>query len=217
LSRLEIADNYVAWTTRPVSALQKARFQAAIFPLPVAKSFWASYRTTLSFQMARLKQMLGLDEESGNPNSSLPSGMTSLDQLRKSSAKQEAQPPARMDKLPDAKSAGQGSTKETPKQPFPDSSKILSSLLPSVVQIGNDNGAGITAWKRTLAKNWRPPHDFGQRGTLLVTGLVQIEGPKGVCVLDIAGSYHPRESRYTHVTCGIRNFRPRKQHPRGGP
>ena len=187
-----------------------------MFPLPVAKSFWASLSTSISLQIAKVKQLLKLDKESADTASSLPSGMTSLDQLQEGSAKQEPQAPTRMDKMSDPKTTEEGSAKGPSKQSTPESSKILS-ILPSLPQVGNDNGAAITAFKRTLARNWHPPHDFGERGTLLLTGLVQLEGPKGLCVLDIAASYHPRESRFTHVACGIRNYRPRHQRPRGGP
>ena len=178
----------------------------------MAKSFWASFSTSLSLQYAKFKQYFRLDEDSGNPSSALPSGVTRLDQLQESNAKQEPQTPARMNKLSDPKAGEEGSAKGNSKQASPESSKILSSL-PSIPSV---NGAVVTAFKRTLAKNWKPPLDFGERGTLLVTGLVQIEGPKGACVLDIAASYHPRESRYTHIACGVRNFRPRHQRPRGG-
>lgn len=176
---------------------------------------WASFNTSLSLQVAKVKQYLKLDGASENSESSLPPGMTSLDQLHESSAKEESQPPNRMDKLSDPESAEDGNTKEGSKQP-PEGSKILS-LLPIIPLIGNDNGAAITAFKQTLAKNWKPPHDFGERGTLLVTGLVHVEGPKGSCVLDVAAAYHPEQSRYTHIMCGIRNFRPRYQRPKGGP
>lgn len=212
---LEIADDYIAWTTRPVSALQRNRFLAAVWPKPVAESFWASFTMSCSLQVAKVKQYLKLDSGSENANSALPPGIPSLDQLQESTAKQEAQTPGRMDKMSDPESTGATNTKASSDPPTSERSRF-TSLLPSISNMGLENGAAITAFKRTLARNWQPASDFGERGTFLVTGLVQIEGPKGICVLDIAASYHPRESRYTSVACGIRNYRPRHQRPRGG-
>lgn len=210
----------MALTTRPISQLQNARFQAAIFPLPVIQSFWASFSTSWSLQFAKVKHYFKLDTNADGAQSSLPRGMTSLDQLQENNAKREPQSPNRMDKMSDPKAAednpARGSSKPNPKDPFPDRSKILTNL-PTIQSISGDNGAAMTAFKRTLAKNWKPPHEFGERGTLLVSGLVQLEGPKGICVLDVQASYHPKESRYTYVACGIRSFRPRQQRPRGGP
>ena len=140
--------------------------------------------------------------------------MVSQEHLQETDASKEPRPSG-TDEMSNSKPKEVGNANRSIDTSSQQSSKILS-LLPSLLKISNDNGPDVKVFKQTLARNWKPPHDFGERGTLLVTGLVQIEGPKAVCVLDIAAAYHPQESRYTHVACGIRNFRPRNQRPKGG-
>ena len=188
-----------------------------MFPMAVAKSFWASFSASLSLQIAKVKQILNLDADAEIARSPLPPGTKSLDQLQETDAQQKSQPPPRMDKMSDPKSVGEGASKATPKQTSASEVSKILSFLPSLPQVYNENGPAIVAFKRTLARNWKHPHHFAERGTIVMTGLVKIEGSRGVCVVDIAAAYHPEDAKFTHIACGIRNFRPRSQGPRGGP
>ncbi|KAF6233438.1 hypothetical protein HO173_008370 [Letharia columbiana] len=201
-SGLEIADDYIAWTTRPVSALQVARLNSALKPLPAVKSLWASYSTYCSLQLARLKQFLNIGPTSSNTSPQLPVGAVTVDQLRENSSKQETQNRAQMDKMSDPKS-DVGSTKGSAKLTSSDGSKIYGSL-PSLLQPDSDIGPAIMEFKRTLAKNWHPPGAFGERGTFVVRGDVELKGPKGSCVFEVVADYHPQEARYKTVRAGLK-------------
>jgi len=195
-----------------------ARLQSALFPWPMAKSFWASYNTYWSLQVARVKQFLNLDSGSGDTKPAIPSGMISLDQIKEKGAKQESQTRAQMDKMSDPKSTEESNNKppSSSKPSASDNSWILGSL-PAFPKVGGDMSTAIMEFKRTLAKNWQPPSNFGERGTILVSGLVRLEGPKGFCVIDVVAAYHPRDARYTHVKAGVRHFIPKRQGPRRQP
>lgn len=212
---IEIAEDYIAWTTRPISAYQRQRFLSAIWPEPVARSFWASFSTSWSLQMAKVKYYLGLGSDSPSSNSALPSGLSAL-LFEESASKQAVQTPARLDKVADSKSTPEANPKASSDPSSPERSRF-SSLMPSLSNIGGENSAAVTKFKQTLARYWNPASPFGERGTLTMTGLVALEGPRGSCVLDITAAYHPQESRFAHITCGVRNYRPRYQRPRGGP
>lgn len=211
-SGLEIADDYIAWTTRPVSALQVARLRAALKPLPVAKSFWASYSTYCSLQLARLKQFLNIAPNSSNTNPQLPLGTITVEQLQQDGSKLETESRAQMDKMSDPKSEV-SSTKSSAKSASLDPSKLYESL-PSLPEPGSDIGPAIMEFKRTLAKNWRPPDAFGERGTLVVRGDVELKGPRGSCVFEIVADYHPQEAKYMTLRCGLKYFLPKRQRPR---
>lgn len=211
-SGLEITDDYIAWTTRPVSALQVARLKSALMPLPAAKSLWASYSTYSSLQLIRLKQFLGIAPASSKTSSQLPVGAITVEQLQESSSKQETQTRAPLDKMSDPKS-DVGSTKGSAKSASSEDSKIYGSL-PSLPQPGSDIDPAVRAFKRTLAKNWHRPSVFGERGTFVVRGDVELKGPKGSCVLQVVADYHPREARYTTLRLGFKYFLPKRQRPR---
>ena len=205
---MEITDNYIAWTTRPISSLQVARLESARAPLPVAKSLWASCSTYCSLQLARLQQILKLDPASSNKSPQLPVATLPLDQLREKGPSQETQTRTQMDKMSDLKSDIE-STKGSAKSSSPDNSKIFG-LLP---QPDSDIGSAIKEFKRTLKKNWRSPSAIAERGTVVVRGDIEFAGPKASCVLEVVADYHPREARYMSVGIGFKYVLPRQQRP----
>lgn len=195
--------------------MQVARLQSALLPLPVAKSLWASYSTYCTLQLVRLKQLLNFAPASSKNSPQLPFGAIKVDQLQESSSKQETQTHAPLDKMSDPKS-DVGSTKDSSKSASLDGSRIYGSL-PALPQPGSDIGPAITQFKRTLAKNWRPPSAYAERGTFVVRGDIELKGPRGSCVLEVLADYHPREAKYTAVRAGFKYFLPKRQSPRSLP
>lgn len=180
--------------------------------MPVAKSFWASYSTYWSLQLARLKQFLNITPASSNTSTHFPAGAINVKQLQQDGSKQETQSRAQMDKMSDPKSEV-GSTKGSAKSPSSNPSKLYGAL-PSLPQPGSDIDPAVTAFKRTLAKNWRPPDAFGERGTFAIRGEVELKGPRGSCIFEIVADYHPREAKYRTLRCGLKYFLPKHIRPR---
>lgn len=209
---MEIADDYIAWTTRPISALQVARLDSALKPLSAAKSLWASYSIYCSLQLARLKHFLKITPPSSSSSRHLPLGVITIDQLGENSSEQETQTRAQMEKMSDLKSDA-GSTKGSAKPASSAGSTIYGSL-PSLPQPDSDIGSAVVAFKRTLAQSWQAPHSLGERGTLAICGEVELQGPKGRCILEVVADYHPREARYTTLGTGIKYYSPYHVRPR---
>ena len=182
-------------------------------PLPAAKSLWASYSTYCSLQLARVKQFLNIDTASSKTNAQFPVDAVRIGQLREDSSKQETQARAQMNKMSDPKpdvSSTKGSAESASSS---DSSRIYGSL-PSLPQPGSDIGSAITEFKRTLAKTWRPPSAFGERGTFVVRGQLELKGPTGSCVLEILADYHPGEASYRTLGVAPKYILPYRQRPR---
>ena len=189
--------------------------ESALNPLPVAKSAWASCNTYLSLKLAKVKQYLNINPVSSNPQ--LPVGTMTVEELQRNNSKQENQTRAPLDKMSDPKSdvgSAKGSTKPASTKPAsPDSSKIFGSLSP-LPQPDSDIGLAVKAFKQALRKNWQRPHAFGERGTFIVRGDVELTGPRASCVLEVVADYHPREARYMSVGIGFKYLLPRRQRPR---
>jgi hypothetical protein len=81
--------------------------------------------------------------------------------------------------------------------------------------LDHDLRTALYAFAKTLTKNWTEPRPV-QRGACIVSGLVEIEGSKAVCIIDVQASYHIQESRWIELTLGIRRLQPRSLSPRGG-
>ena len=183
----------------------------------MASSFWASYTTILSLQVARAKQFLGIKSETEKPSPRVPAGFVDFQQFAKTTNKHESHSGAGIEKTSgsEPKSPEIGSTRPSSKEASPNAARVLPPL-PSIPQPGEDMNSALMAFKRNLAKTWHPPSAPPERGTFMVSGLVELTGPKAVCVLDVQGHYHPKESRWVLVGVGIRRVQQRKQGPKGG-
>ena len=183
-------------------------------PFPAAKSFWASYSTYCSLQLARLKQLLNIDSPSSDTSSQFPVDAVRAGQLQEDNSKQETQPRTQMNKMSDPKPDVGSNKSSAESAPSSDSSSRLYESLPSLTQPGSDIGSAVTEFKRTLAKTWRPPSVFGERGTFVVRGQLELKGPTGSCVLEILADYHPGEASYRTLGVAPKYILPYRQRPR---
>ena len=182
-----------------------------MMPLPVAKSMWASCSTYYSLQLAKLKQYFNADPSSSDDSPQLPVGAISIDQLREKSPSKETQNHAHIDKMPVQKSDAPG-TKDSAKPTTSNGPKIYE-MLPSLPLPHSDIGTAIKEFKRSMAKNWQIPSTTGERGTFVVTGDIELVGPKGSCVLAVMADYHPREAKYRNIRMSFKYIIPRRQRP----
>jgi hypothetical protein len=88
----------------------------------------------------------------------------------------------------------------------------FSRDFPSLDQ---DLRTAMNTFAKTLSKNWTEQRPV-QRGACVVSGLLEIEGSKAVCIIDVRASYHVRESRWIELSLGIRRLQPRGLSPKGG-
>ena len=60
------------------------------------------------------------------------------------------------------------------------------------------------------------PHTPPERGTIMISGLVELVGTKATCVVDVRAAYHPKENRWQAIGVGVRRLQSKKQSPKGG-
>lgn len=223
MCRLEITGDYIALTRRPVSAREHYRLQTILWPTSMAASLWASYRLLLSLRLARIKDYLNIKSEQENVNPNLSSSL--FDFRRLVNQKQESQPSPGAggasqaesgSPTPDEVNSKTSRTSKTSPKRAPSNSANALPPMPSLPEPGEDMSIAFKTFKRTLAKTWKRAYVPVERGTFLVSGLVEVEGSKAVCVLDVRAAYHPEESRWANISIGVRRLQPRKQVPRGG-
>ena len=193
------------------------RLQNILWPKAVAFSFLASFIALWSLQVAKLKDSLNIKSSSDNPNPKTPQGYINFQGLAKTSDKQQSHPGPGVDKPPESKSSDTDTdTSINPSKPATTESARVLPPLPPVPQPGEDMSVALGAFKRMLKQTWKPASGPAPRGTFIVSGMVEVQGPKGVCVLDVRGAYHPKEARWVSIGIGLRRLQPRKQSPKGG-
>lgn len=74
----------------------------------------------------------------------------------------------------------------------------------------------LSIFSTTLLKNWKNPQLEAPRGTIIVTGLIEIRGDKARTVLDVAAAYDPLIDKYVVLRVGSRLIQDKQQRPRGG-
>lgn len=79
-----------------------------------------------------------------------------------------------------------------------------------------DLDAAFTALDKTFSKHWMERAPVYERGTVFLSGLIRIEGPKAICIADVTASYHPGESRWVTREGRIRQMIPKQLVPVGG-
>ena len=182
----------------------------------MASSFWASYTTILSLQVTRVKQLLGIHSEPQKVDHQVPPDLIGFQQMAKSTGQQGPQTGTGNEKISgsESKSPETVSTKAPSTVTTRDTSKVFPPL-PPIPQPGGDMSSALVAFKRTLAKTWQSPSTPPERGTLMISGLVELTGKQAICLLDVVAMYHPKDSRWVSVTFGVRRLGKRRQTPLG--
>ena len=214
--RLEIADNYIAWTTRPIDPVQVSRLQATLWPKSIAVSVWSSYNTLWSLQVARAKQFLGI--QSDDKPESKSTGVVDFQEMANKSQKKKsgtpAEPDAETEELPVAPHTPSRNLSSSDDKKASEAKQRLQSL--GLLGVVTDFSSALTSFKDSLLKTWKFPHAPPERGTVLVSGLVELVGSKATCVLDVRAAFHPKENRFVAIGVGVRRLQARKQAPKGG-
>jgi hypothetical protein len=130
-----------------------------------------------------------------------------------------------------AQSAGQTKSSEkrdTSAQPEPtektdpsnptsaDQKKVGLPKLPSITPQGEGKPFTLMLFLQSMAKNSKPFQIDPPRGTILVTGLIEVVGSRGRTTVDAQAAYDPKAKDFVVSSWSPRRFQPKSQSPRGG-
>lgn len=76
----------------------------------------------------------------------------------------------------------------------------------------------IMAFKAKMAQTWKPVKDYPPRGSILISGFVEVDAPKAWLVFDVKAAWDPktREFDARSMILSLRRFQQKKQGPSGG-
>jgi hypothetical protein len=76
----------------------------------------------------------------------------------------------------------------------------------------------IFAFKQKFAQTWRPAPNYPPRGSILVSGLVELDSPKAWLVFDVKAAWDPKTKSYDarSMQLKLRRMQLKKQGPLGG-
>ncbi|KAF8860049.1 hypothetical protein BDZ45DRAFT_703998 [Acephala macrosclerotiorum] len=205
----------IALVKQPVDSLTVFRTRNALWPSPLIQSFWSFTKVMVADDIKYIAARLGL--RSAQPPASLEQIVAQHQQVFKGPG--TPQLPTK-DGPPSSAQPPQPITNP----PRPDKTP-LAGKKPEEIDLSSAPMAlhahffrPIMAFKAKLAQTWKPARDFPPRGSILVSGLVELDTPKAWLVFDVKAAWDPKARAYDprsmHVQ--LRRMQLKKQGPIGG-
>lgn len=84
--------------------------------------------------------------------------------------------------------------------------------------LGAHSANAWTAFKAKMAQTWRPAANYPPRGSIIISGFVELESPKAWIVFDVRAAWDPKTKEFDPRSLYLRTRRlqMRKQAPTGG-
>ncbi|KAK0650462.1 hypothetical protein DIS24_g6724 [Lasiodiplodia hormozganensis] len=207
---IEIADDYIAWTRRPVDQINYQRLKRALWPVAVASGALASTQYLFHVQMNKFREWVGLRPKVNPTIDFLERHLAAMQRANQEGSNRPLAPPntsertvANADPNTNANAAGKTAAAEK------------HTNLPEFEPVPPQSIA-LTIFSTVLLKNWKRPQLEPPRGTILVTGLIEIRGDRARTVLDVTAAYDPLIDKYVALRVGSRLIQDKQQRPRGG-
>jgi len=236
-SGLEISDEFIAWTTMPVDSLTVFRIRQALWPSSLAQSFYGFFKVLVVQDIRIFGEKLGLVEPRRQP---------SFEALIARHLNKQSIDPGKPGVVPNGGSL-KPPTLGNSKQSMPDG--IVSKESGTTAKSSPDNDdkqaklearqaeleteirnrvrdfkvahffRPLVAFKNKFTQTWRPAPNYPPRGSVILSGLVEIDSPKAWIVIDVKAAYDPKTKTFDSrcMSLALRRLQMKKQGPPGGP
>jgi hypothetical protein len=183
----------IEWTDMPVTETNTLRINKFLYPHAIFSSFFAMQQEQLGWVSQKLKGLYTWDSNSTKNQD----GKVVYSENRNA------------ENLSDSGSGDPTSSTSLTDSAQQPTAKVMVDMVPS-------------AWRNkfwtTLKSKWKPtPISTATRGSLIVSGVMGIEGPKGSLVMQVKAHYHPTDDKFESVSVGILRASPKNLSPLGGP
>ncbi|OCK73746.1 hypothetical protein K432DRAFT_364472 [Lepidopterella palustris CBS 459.81] len=210
---IEISDDRISWATRPVTQLNYHRLNRALYPTAVFSSIYASTKYLFNEHTRQVKQYFGL------PTTSDQHSHRHLNTGTAGAAKTPATPPPA---VAEAEAAQRTTSPETPPAPQQSTTAPSPGSNPKEknVSIPEFTPApphfALHIFANTLSRAWKPAPMEPPRGTIVVSGLIEVKGTKARMTMDVSGAYDPKTNKYVLLRAAVRRIQDISQRPMGG-
>lgn len=209
---IEITDDYVGWTTMPVDSLTVFRIRQALWPSALTRSLWSFSKVLFWHDTSAIGGILGIQTK---PQ---PSVDTILSQAMKRPSAQSNSPKQPAEENASPPNATASRTLEEP--PRPDPNHVPDKSTPEQLdelkkeleaahqqleklqrEIKDDSlklhlQKAYMAFKMKFAQTWRPAPNYPPRGSIIVSGLIELDSPKAWIVVDVKAAWDPKTKQY---------------------
>ncbi|KAI0466610.1 hypothetical protein F4859DRAFT_496759 [Xylaria cf. heliscus] len=222
----------IAWTKQPVDTTAVFWTRQALWPTAVSSSLWSFASALMTQNVMTIARFFGYETRTDS-SATMRQTIERIQQQLRQSGKPSTVPPS----LPSPQGrTGDGSTASS----FPpvDERAAGSTRTPETMGTGGgvDNALPTVpkakdmyiirsaqehtsgpwdAFKKSLAKTWRHPQAYPPRGSMRVSGLVEVNTPHHIMTVDCLGWWDPQTKKFDQGTLvlSLRAIRPKVQSP----
>jgi hypothetical protein len=218
VSGIEIKDDFIAWSVKPVSQKEYARLCRTMFPTAAIKASWASFRYQFDMQANKVREYFGLQPKIDPEAALIKASLMERSNTKKfgSGNKPPEVPQNPFSKglppppiVPASGQNAEASDAESPGTSIP--------RLPSIVPRGESKPVTLALFLHNLRKNRGSTAIEPPRGSVVVTGLIEVIGTRGRTTLDVSAAFDPPSDEYVLWSWRPRRIQPKSQRPKGGP
>ena len=197
----------------PVESLTVSRIRNILWPSPMMKSSWSFVKVLVTEDIQSIARFLGLQAGS-HP--------TTIEQVLAKHAELTRLPPPPPKDSKDGPSPLPPLTQTPGRATIPTRPEIKTTEdEKTAIQRGPLQGhltKPILAFKTEFQKTFKPAKNFPPRGSILVTGLVEVDSPRAWLVFDVRAAWDPSTKTYDPLSMvlSLRRLQMKKQGPLGG-
>ncbi|KAF2403717.1 hypothetical protein EJ06DRAFT_527321 [Trichodelitschia bisporula] len=214
-----ITDDAIFFGTKTISQEDYRRMRSSFIPSAALSASWATAKNQFSLQASRMKsffesavrQTAGTDTNDGASRTVEPQQSSMTRGAASASAPHRRGTPVAEKGGVTTPAADTAHSRTGTQQSKPDGAKIPD--FPS--QQPGGTGSVLSTFVKALSNDRRRARMDPPRGTVVITGLVEVVGTKAKVIVDVFAAYDPVSDEYVNCHWAIKSVVPRTQSPRG--
>jgi len=224
---IEITEEFIAWSEKTVSQKEYSRLYNTMVPTATIAGSWATFKYHFDTQANKVREYFGLQPKIDPHIAHMKSHLRErpntkhLNEGSKPSRDSGASlskglPPTQTSPSSSSSSSSPSSQSNDGESP-PGSSGETAPRLPSIVPRGESKPVTLALMMQNLRKHRAHVHIEPPRGSIVVTGLIEVIGTRGRTTLDVTAAFDPKADEYLVWSWRPRRIQPKRQVPKGGP
>ncbi|KAF7917992.1 uncharacterized protein EAE98_010020 [Botrytis deweyae] len=227
-SGIEISDDAISWVTQPVDHRLVYKIRNVLWPTVVFQSSWSFIKVLAAEELRNIAGILGLGVQTSPDEQSVEQILT-LQRTMKGLKGQQKVPGGVQGPL-DAKDEPSqqhldDKSKEIRDITGPGKSTVKEEIFPALVNNIRDIHAGFAKpfmafkYKYVEASRLWPTQNLHPRGSIKVSGFVELESDRAFVVFDVIAAWDPKKKEFDAASMQVkmRRVQRKKQRPIGLP
>jgi hypothetical protein len=206
----------------PVDSSTVFRLRQVLWPSALAQSVWAFAKVMAIDDSSRLARIFGIQPHINRPSIEQIIAQTQARQQENQRIKGLPTPAGPKPTQPGPSDAQKAKAMTSLSEKANATGKATGEAEDSTLQTGTAIQAhfvkAMFAFKQQFSKTWQPAPAFPPRGSILVSGLVELDMPKAWFVFDIKAHWDPKNKSFDRrsMVLHLRRVQLKRQGPAGG-